>query len=391
MQQGTIFWGHNGYCPNLKWLDAGVGGGSLRQSSNESLALCHMCAPPPERRPLRARCPQRHRLVEQLSRALPAVPPAAQGTAAESRMPKAERCVVTLLLLVLVPPVEPKNPITQYLRVRPHGHQSCHSTQASGTGIRQFSSSIHPAVLSICAVPWLAKGLPPLLAGGALATPLSGGALQQLRGGVRTHAARHLAPAQPRAPVSGGLRAGVPLAAAAADATAAATVAVKCGMAAPGPKGCQRQPLAVCGGIVGAAFAVELLCPVLLAAALRLEAVAPRVRRRAAAHMMAVLLLQLRHRRRRAIVAAAPLLAAAAPPIWRPHMMHRAGKLLGIRLDLVLQAVPPAAVASPQAELQNHAIEESVVRRLEVPPLQNRLICPQHIRQLSLHMIGWFK
>lgn len=250
-------------------------------------------------------------------------------------------------------------------------------------------------------MPLLAKGLPPLLAGGALATPLPGGALQQLRGGVRTHAARHLAPAQPRAPVSGGLRAGVPLAAAAgaaaadtaanADATAAATVAVKCGMAAPGPKGCQRQPLAVCGGIVGAAFAVELLCLVLLAAALRLEAVVPRVRRRAAAHMMAVLLLQLRHRRRRAIVAAAPLLAATAPPIRRPRMMHCAGKLLGIRLDLLLQAVPPAAVARPQAELQNHAIKESVVRRLEVPPLQNRLICPQHIRQLSLHMIGWCK
>lgn len=90
----------------LESVGAGVGSSGARQAGDDGLALPHAGSPQPERPSLRAGCPQRKRLLQQLSSALPALAPATQGAAQESRTPEAERCVFTLPLLVLLLPAQ---------------------------------------------------------------------------------------------------------------------------------------------------------------------------------------------------------------------------------------------------------------------------------------------
>lgn len=70
--------------------------------------------------------------------------------------------------------------------------------------------------------------------------------------------------------------------------------------------------------------------------------------------------------------------AVAVSAVWRmfSDYMASGSALLCIAVHFELQAPPPADVSRLQAELQQDAVEKSVVARLEVARLELRLICP---------------
>jgi hypothetical protein len=78
--------------------------------------------------------------------------------------------------------------------------------------------------------------------------------------------------------------------------------------------------------------------------------------------------------------------AVAVSAVRRMFSGYMAGQsaLLCIAIYFTRQAPSPAHVAGLQAELQQDAVEEGVVARLEVARPELRLICPQHMRQPDL-------
>jgi hypothetical protein len=192
-------------------------------------------------------------------------------------------------------------------------------------------------------------GLPGELTSCTAAAPVLRAAPQQPCRGVLTHATSFPPPA-PRAGPTSRLVSGVP-------GFAMPTAAVEGRVAAPCPERCQRQPLCVMGVSFATAVAQYLLMSVVDA------------------------------RRHPLVRCCMVAVAAITVPTLRLallcHLLSRAA-LLCIPVYLTLQALLPADVPGLQAELQQDAVEERVVARLEVSRLQLRLICSQYMCQSDL-------